>query len=145
MIRPALAIALSSLSLAGGASGPVVHVRAELRPSVGFPEPAGSPLSHGSFTATIAASGARWRFLWTILFFHLTGPASKADLHLGPSDGGTLFTLCRPCKAGQSGSTMLTPRGVRAITSGRTYVVVHTATNAGGEIRGRLVAVGSNS
>jgi hypothetical protein len=71
----------------------------------------------------------------------LSGPFVTADLHLGSSDlsGGVLFSLCRLCKAGQSGSTKLTPRGLRLIRSGRVYVVVRTAKNPHGEMRGRLI------
>jgi len=144
MLRIAAIVSMGALSVAGASVASVdtgvVHVHAEMRPSVGLPQPTDAARARGSFTATFPSAAARPRFLWTILFFDLTGPA-VADLHLGSVDapGRRLFTLCRRCKAGQSGSTNLTKRGVRLIESGRIYVVVRTNTNPRGEIRGQLL------
>lgn len=135
MLRGVTVLLLAALVLAGAAfataSTRAVRVHAELRAVAGG-------RGHGSFSGTVSGPGTRPRFLWTILFFDLGGPAVEADLRLGPS-GGVLFPLCRPCRAGRSGSTILTARGVRAIESGRTYVVVRTAKHPDGELRGRLV------
>lgn len=140
MLQRAAVLLAAGLALAGTApaAGRTARapVHAELRPT------AGASRAHGSFSAGLSASSRRPRFLWTILFFGLTGPAVEADLRLRSPNGGVLFRLCRPCRAGQSGSTILTPRGVRAIESGRTYVVVRTARNPNGEIRGRPIASG---
>ncbi len=122
----ALAIVVSASALGSPKTG-LVHVHANLR---------GASDARGSFSAAFPRSGARPRFLWTLLFFDLTGPVVKADLELGR---GVLFTLCRPCKAGQSGSTKLTQRGRRLIESGGTSVNVRTTKNPGGELRGRLL------
>jgi hypothetical protein len=136
----AAALSVAAVALASAKMG-IVRVHAELQPSVGLPRPTDAAHAAGSFTATFPRSAPRPRFLWTIVFFDLTGPAASADLHVGPSDsaGGELFPLCRPCKTGQSGSTNLTRRGIRLIESGRLYVVVRTTTNPRGEIRGRLL------
>src|SRR4051794_27305137 len=118
MLRGVALASAGVLSVAVGAPAPaktrtaVVH--AELRASIGTPRPADAARARGWFSASFAPSAARPRFLWTILFFDLTGSAVDADLQIGPADaaGRRLFTLCRPCRAGQSGSTTLTARGV---------------------------------
>jgi hypothetical protein len=136
----AFAVIIVALASAQTGTGRVV-VHAELRPSVGVPRPAGATHARGSLSASFPRSSTRPRFLWTILFFNLKGPATEADLQVGPSDVADrrLFTLCMPCRAGRSGDTNLTNRGVRLIESGRVYVVVRTAANTRGEIRGRLL------
>jgi hypothetical protein len=48
-----------------------------------------------------------------------------------------ILALCGPCLSGQSGKTTLTKTVAEAMRRGTAYVNVHTAKNAGGEIRGQ--------
>lgn len=134
-----LALTLFAVTLASAAG--VVRIHAELRSASAVPRPTGALDARGSFSASFPRAGARPRFLWTILFFDLSGPAVEADLQVGPpgAAGSVLFPLCRPCKASESGSTKLTQRGVRLIESGATYVNLRTAKNPDGEIRGQAL------
>jgi CHRD domain len=49
-----------------------------------------------------------------------------------------MVPLCGPCRSGQRGTAAITPAQLRTIRAGRTYVNVHTARNAAGEIRGQV-------
>ena len=53
-----------------------------------------------------------------------------------------LISLCGPCKNGQTGKVKITGDTEEAMEKGKTYVNVHTAKNAGGEIRGQVILIG---
>ena len=95
------ALSVAAVSLASPETG-IVRVHSDMRPSVGVPRPTDAARARGSFTATFPSSATRPRFLWTIVFFKLTGVAAAADLQVGSANtpGTRLFTLCRPCCRG---------------------------------------------
>ena len=82
------------------------------------------------------------RLTWRLTFRKLSGRAIAAHVHTGrPGKAGNVIVpLCGPCRSGQRGTATLTHAQLRAIRRGATYVNVHTARNAAGEIRGQLKA-----
>ena len=95
----------------------------------------------GTFTATLSGT----KLTWKLTFQKLSGKAGAAHIHLGrPGKAGNVaVSLCGPCASGVSGKATLTPAQVKAILAGGTYVNVHTAKNAGGEIRGQITKAAS--
>lgn len=85
-------------------------------------------------------------------FTDLSGNATAAHIH-GPADfnsnAGVLFNLANggftlntsASSGSATGTTTLTAGQETDLLAGNYYVNIHTATNAGGEIRGNLVAV----
>jgi hypothetical protein len=67
----------------------------------------------------------------------LSGPATAAHIHAGAAGvaGDVLITLDH---ATLKGEIELTPEQIAALTTGETYVNVHTEANSGGEVRGQL-------
>ncbi|HEY4348530.1 MAG TPA: CHRD domain-containing protein [Gaiellaceae bacterium] len=94
-------------------------------------------MAGGSFTATLTGKTLKWK----LTFAHLTGKATAAHIHLGAKgkSGGVIVALCGPCTATSSGSTKITAAVMKDLSSGGTYVNVHTAKNPNGEIRGQIM------
>jgi hypothetical protein len=92
----------------------------------------------GSFTGTLTGS----KLVWKLTFAHLSGSAMAAHIHLGKigKAGNVVVPLCAgaKCKSGVHGSATLTAAILKALTTGGTYVNVHTAKNPNGEIRGQI-------
>ena len=90
----------------------------------------------GQFTATLSGSKLRWK----LTFSKLTGPATAAHIHMAGKGtaGNVVIALCGPCKSGQSGTATVPAAVKAAFAKHQLYVNVHTAKNAGGEIRGQL-------
>lgn len=90
----------------------------------------------GAFTATLSGSKLKWK----LSFSKLTGAATAAHIHLGAMGkaGNVVVALCGPCKNGMTGTATLTAALKKDFAKHLLYVNVHTAKNAGGEIRGQL-------
>ncbi len=93
----------------------------------------------GKFTATISGRTIKWR----ITFRGLTGAAGAAHIHsalAGRANPAPAVSLCGPCRSGQSGTVRASAAVMKKILGGATYVNVHTAKNAAGEIRGQIAS-----
>jgi hypothetical protein len=82
---------------------------------------------------------------YTLTFDGLTGPATAAHFH-GPATRSQSAGVIAPIGGANptspvSGSVTLTDDQAKALKSGKIYVNVHTAANAGGEIRGQVLHV----
>jgi hypothetical protein len=90
----------------------------------------------GTFTGTVTGS----KLSWHLTFSHLTGKAVAAHIHLGAKgkSGNVLVPLCAPCTKAAMGTVKLNAMQLRDLTKAATYVNVHTAKYANGEIRGQL-------
>jgi hypothetical protein len=99
----------------------------------------------GTGTVTASFDPATKELTWSGSFSGLTGPATAAHFH-GPAEPGKNAgvaiwisekgkTLDSPFK----GSATLTDAQASDLQAGLMYVNVHTAANAGGELRGQLV------
>ena len=92
--------------------------------------------ARGEFTATLSGSKLKWE----LRFSKLTGPATAAHIHMAAKGkaGAVVIPLCGPCKSGQEGTATIPASVKAAFGKHLLYVNVHTAKNAGGEIRGQL-------
>ncbi len=109
-----------------------------------IPAPKGVPAAaKGAFTVTVVESGSKITLKWKLTFGGLSGKVGAAHIHKAKKGkaGGVILALCGPCKSGQAGSATISGSVNQAIEKGLAYVNVHTAKNAGGEIRGQLVLV----
>lgn len=99
--------------------------------------------ARGTFTGTIARSGATTKLGWRLTFGRLTGRAVAAHIHVGArgTAGPVAIALCGPCRSGMRRQVTLSPSAVAALEAGRAYVNVHTAKNTAGEIRGQIAPV----
>jgi hypothetical protein len=90
----------------------------------------------GKFTATVNGTSITWK----LTFSHLTGPVTAAHIHTGKKgvSGPVIVPLCGPCTSPASGTGTLTSAQLAQMKAGTTYANVHTAKNAGGEIRGQI-------
>jgi hypothetical protein len=101
------------------------------------PKPVGAvAAAGGTFTGTLAGR----KLTWKLTFKGLTGKAVAAHIHLGKPGkaGAVLVPLCGPCRSGMARSVRVSARAHDALERGNAYVNVHTAKNAGGEIRGQV-------
>ena len=136
-LLPVVAVALSAAALASAGPSKEIMAGAKLDAMQEVPHPKNAT-GKGTFTAQIVGS----KLTWKLTFSGLTGPANAAHIHVGAKGkaGNVLVALCGPCKSGQTGTAKVSAMVVRDIKKGITYVNVHTAKNANGEIRGQLAA-----
>ena len=94
----------------------------------------------GTVSGTLVVTGRRGTLHWRLAVDGLTGSPRTAEIHRGRLGrrGPRLATLCRPCGPGAHGAARLGASTVTAIRNGVAYVVVTTAKNPAGEIRGQL-------
>ena len=118
--------------------------KAAMTPSQEVPKPKASAKAGGTFTATVTENGAKRSIRWTLTFHNLSGKAAAAHIHMGKPGvaGGVILPLCGPCKTGATGRGSISKDVGDALEDGKAYVNVHTAKNAGGEIRGAVKLVG---
>jgi hypothetical protein len=77
---------------------------------------------------------------WTVSYSGLTGDAVAAHIH-GPALPGSNAGVEVPLTVGPSpmtGSAVLTAAQVTDLSTGKTYINIHTSANKGGEIRGQI-------
>jgi hypothetical protein len=83
-------------------------------------------------------------FTWTITYTGLSGDVIAADFH-GPARAGAnadiVFPVTSPFASPISGSMVLTAAQFGQLKDQRWYVVLHTAKNPDGEIRGQAKPV----
>ena len=96
----------------------------------------------GSAVAALTFIGNR--LFYEITYTNLTSSANAAHIH-GPANSstggaGVLVGLQSPSGTSGtiSGQVVLTPLQMAFILAGQTYLNIHTANNAGGEIRGQI-------
>jgi hypothetical protein len=114
---------------------------AKLNAAQEVPKPAGVRASAaGTFSATLVRNRTGGTLSWRLTFQGLTGKAVASHIHVGVRGraGAVGVALCGPCKSGARGSARVNAKTLTALLAGRTYVNVHTAENAAGEIRGQI-------
>ncbi len=114
---------------------------ARLSASQEVPKPNGArAAAQGAFSAALVRSGAGGTLSWRLTFQGLTGKATASHIHVGVRGrpGAVRVSLCGPCRSGATGSAKVDAKTVAALLAGGTYVNVHTARNAAGEIRGQI-------
>jgi hypothetical protein len=138
-----LAVVAITAALAAGiglaAATKTLQLSAKLTAAREVPKPKGVPAgATGTFTGTL--TGKKLKFKLT--FAHLSGRAVAAHIHKGKAGvaGPVVVPLCGPCRSGVTKTLMVSSAARNAIEAKRAYVNVHTAKNAGGEIRGQIRA-----
>lgn len=153
----ALGIAVAGLAASGSFSGiaqttseettdttekpKTTKFRAVATAGAEVPKPTGVKAgARGTFDLTKTESSGTFSIAWTLGFKSLTGRAAAAHIHRGKvgKAGPVLVSLCGPCRSGQKGKAKISKSVAAAIKAGTTYVNIHTAKNAAGEIRGQI-------
>ncbi|HLG09890.1 MAG TPA: CHRD domain-containing protein [Gaiellaceae bacterium] len=120
---------------------------ANLRARSEVPKATGVPVGAvGLFTGkAVEQANDSAKLTWRLTFSKLSGRAAAAHIHVGKPGkaGGVMLPLCGPCRNGQRGAATITHAQLRTIRAGGTYVNVHTAKNAAGEIRGQVKSSGA--
>ena len=135
------ALALVGLALAAPQKD-TYNLTANLKARSEVPRPTAVPVgATGLFTGkAVELANDKAKLTWRLTFAKLSGPAGAAHIHAGKvgKAGPVMVALCGPCRSGQRGTATLTHAQFAKIEAGATYVNVHTAENAGGEIRGQV-------
>ena len=100
--------------------------------------------STGSGDATVSLDTATHEITYDVKFSGFSSDATAAHIH-GPAEAGknagVLVPLGSAPKSPIHGTAKLTAEQEQALTSGMTYVNIHSKNNPGGAIRGQLTAV----
>ena len=140
-------VGIAGLVVVGGALAAATDTysyRATLGPKGEVPAPTAPAKAAGVFTATVTEKKGKASIRWTLTFRRLSGKAVAAHIHKGAAGvaGPVVVPLCAPCRNGQNGRQAISEDVAAALEQGGYYVNVHTAKNAGGEVRGQLKLVG---
>ena len=125
----------------GAESATTTGFTARLNAAQEIPKPTGVRAgAQGTFAATLVRSGSGGKLSWRLNFQGLTGKATASHIHVGVRGrpGAVRVALCGPCRSGARGSASVNAATITALLAGKTYVNVHTARNAAGEIRGQI-------
>jgi hypothetical protein len=139
------AASLAVAALALGAARGSYKVSATLAPKGEVPAPKAPAGAKGAFSGTYVENAGGGAVLkWTLRYSGLSGAGMAAHIHKGKPGvaGPVIVPLCGPCKSGQSGTVKISKTVIVALEGGRAYVNVHTAKNAGGEVRGQVKVAG---
>jgi CHRD domain len=145
LVGAAAVVSLVVVALAAAAQRAEVYkVRAALTGNTEVPKAKGAASAHGLFAGTYVENKTGAVLKWKLTFSSLTGKALAAHIHRGKPgiSGPVIVPLCGPCRTGQAGTVKITKATVDALEGHRAYVNVHTAKNAGGEIRGQVAVAG---
>jgi hypothetical protein len=140
LVAAGAAVALVVVAFAPAAARDTYTVGAKLTNRAEVPRPKGAARAQGGFSGTYVESKTGATLRWKLTFSHLTGAAVAAHIHGGKPGvaGPVLVPLCGPCKNGQTGKVKISKAVIAALEGRRAYVNVHTAKNAGGEVRGQV-------
>ena len=140
-VAVAAALAVVGLALAAPQKE-TYNLTANLKARTEVPKPTGVPTgATGLFTGkSVDLPYSKVKLTWKLTFSKLNGAAGAAHIHVGkPGKAGpVLLALCGPCKTGQRGTATISEAQFKKIEAGSTYVNIHTAKNAAGEIRGQV-------
>jgi CHRD domain len=93
-------------------------------------------------TADLDYDPASKKLSWKITYSGLTGPATAAHFH-GPAaagaNAGVKVPIANPGTSPIEGSATLNDEQAADLMAGKYYINIHTAANAGGEIRGQVM------
>ena len=142
LVAATVALVVVGAALGGSAKSTYTY-KAPMTPAGEIPKPKAQAGAKGLFTATVTESASTRTLKWKLTYSGLSGKAVAAHVHKGKAGvaGGVLIPLCGPCVSGQTGQLTISTDASDLLERGRTYVNVHTAKNAGGEIRGQIKLV----
>jgi hypothetical protein len=123
--------------IAGAAFAETMTFKADLKGASEVPPTTGQ--GKGDLTATYDTASKKLSWKGTVS--GLSGPATAAHFH-GPAEpgknAGVLIPVTGVTTGAFEGSATLTDDQAKALTEGKTYFNIHTAANAGGELRGQV-------
>jgi hypothetical protein len=135
LFRATLAAALAGAIAAGPALAETMAFKADLKSAPGISPTTGQ----GNLAATFDTESRKLSWKGTVS--GLSGNPTAAHFH-GPADPGQNAGVLVPAagvKAGEfEGSATLTNDQAKVLTAEKTYFMVHTAANPGGEVRGQV-------
>jgi CHRD domain len=137
IVAALVAAGLTATALGAVRKDETYKLSAKLTAGQEVPAPKGVPAAaKGTFTGTLKGN----KLTFKLAFSGLSGKAFAAHIHLGKPGkaGAVLVPLCGPCRSGVSNTMTVSNKAHDAIERNGTYVNVHTAKNAGGEIRGQV-------
>jgi hypothetical protein len=139
MLRRSLAIASIAVLCAGTASAATEKFTATLAPTSEVPP----TTSAGSGQATVSLDTTTHEITYDVTFKGIASAVTAAHIH-GPAaagkNAGVLVPLGTTPTSPIHGTAKLTPEQEQQLTSGMTYVNIHSKTNPSGAIRGQLTA-----
>jgi hypothetical protein len=129
----------SSAHGSGEIRGQIAPVRWQAQLTGGAEVPPVTTAATGSASLELVGN----QLLWRLAYANLTGPAQAAHLHgpAAPDENApplVTFTLPATTTGSAQGSATLDPATLRAVIDSRTYINIHTAQHATGEIRGQV-------
>jgi CHRD domain-containing protein len=141
-----IAVLLVTLAYAGVATAVAVKVKphrfnAHLTTRVMVPKPIHTKKkAFGVFVGSYVVQKKDIKLTWRLAFTKLSGKATGATLRQGKPGliGSTITVLCKPCKSGNSATTLLRKSVAKALASGQAYVQLYTVKNPAGELRGQI-------
>lgn len=133
---------LAAVALAPAAEAKVYKLHIELTGKAETPPNTSKGKGHGSVTYDDQSNDLSWNITWS----GLTGDATAAHFH-GPAKPGASAPPVVPIQDKQIaspliGSTTITADQGKDLLAGQWYFNVHTAANAGGELRGQVLKGG---
>lgn len=133
---------LAAFALAPAAEAKVYKLHLELTGKAETPPNTSKGKGHGSVTYDDQSNDLSWDISWS----GLTGDATAAHFH-GPAKPGASAPPVVPIQDKQIaspliGSTTITADQGKDLLAGKWYFNVHTAANAGGELRGQVLKGG---
>jgi CHRD domain len=128
-------LSVAALSLAGPALAETMSFKADLKPAPNIQPATGQ----GNLTATYDTDSRK--LSWKGSVSGLSGNPTVAHFH-GPADPGQNAGVLVPApgiaNGAFEGSATLNNDQAKALTANKTYFMIHTAANPGGEIRGQV-------
>jgi hypothetical protein len=97
-------------------------------------------MGSGKGSADFKLDASTKTLTWTVSYSGLSGDAVAAHIH-GPAAMGSNAGVEVPLTVGSNpmtGSAVLTDAQISDLSTGKTYINIHTAANKGGEIRGQI-------
>jgi hypothetical protein len=130
-------LTMAASLIAGAAFAETMTFKADLKAASEVPP----TTSQGKGDLTATYDTASKKLTWKGTVSGLSGPATAAHFH-GPAEpgknAGVLVPVTGITTGAFEGSATLTDDQAKALTEGKTYFNIHTAANAGGEVRGQV-------
>ena len=128
-------VAVAAAMAAAPALAETMSFKADLKPAPGVSPTTGQGNVDGTYDTESR------KLSWKGNVSGLSGNPTAAHFH-GPADPGQNAGVLLPAagvKAGEfEGSTTLTNEQAKVVTADKTYFMIHTAANPGGEVRGQV-------
>ena len=140
MLRSTLLACVFAIGFATAASAAIEQFHATMSGAQEVPP----KQTAGSGEALATLDTAKKELTYTVTFNGLSGPATAAHFH-GPAAAGANAGVAvaiggKGPTSPVHGTATLTDAQIKDLQAGNWYVNVHTAANAGGEIRGQVMA-----